>query len=368
MLDVDAIRKPIVALNDVAGIDRPYTFYYDETNNLQKLVLRERGLNVPSPGCFAVGGIVHRGSPPCIEIAALRERLRTQPSATELKLKHVAKGSFLELLDSRKLGMVMQWLSEQGFLVHFLAVDLFYWATTDIVDSLLTGLEQPQLFAAHAFLKDALFSVLRTDLDATAALLKAHHYPDVGRERAPAFLAALKARINCYTGRPRHPGTDMVRGLLDMAGGIESLPFLEDDVPDQLVERFGDFYLSRLALFTSSQHVFDAEASVEAFLCTAELAQNGRPLDYFRFADSKDEPGIQLSDVVIGVVGKMFDFVAGHSAREIEVVLQELTTQQRTTLANLATLIDRSIDQCPAFAHYIISGTDQHRAGLLLGH
>ena len=368
MLHVDAIRKPILALNDVARIDRRYTFYYDETNNLRKLVLRERGLNVPSPRCFAVGGIVHRGSPPGIEIAALRERLRTQPSATELKLKHVAKGSFPELLSSRKLGTVLEWLSDQGFLVHFLAVDLFYWATTDIVDSLLTGLEQPQLFAAHAFLKDALFSVLRTDLDATASLLKAHNYPDVGRARAPAFLAALKAQIECHPGPPRHPGTDMVRGLLDMARDIDSLPFLEDDVPDQLVERFGDFYLSRLALFTSSRHVFDAEASVEAFLRTAELAQNRRPLNHFRFADSKDEPGIQLSDIVIGVVGKMFDFVAGHSAREIAAVLHEMTSQQRTTLEGLASLIDRSIDQCPAFAHYILSGTDQHRAGLLLGH
>ena len=111
MLDVDAIRMPIMALNDVAGIDRPYTFYYDETNNLRKLFLREGGLNVPAPGCFAVGGIVCRGSSPCIDIVDLRERLRTQPSATELKLKHVAKGSFLELLDSRKLGTVMQWLS-----------------------------------------------------------------------------------------------------------------------------------------------------------------------------------------------------------------------------------------------------------------
>jgi hypothetical protein len=367
MLDVDAIRKPVLALNDVAEIDRPHTFYYDETNNLRKLVLRERGLNVPSPGCFAVGGIVHRGSSPCVKIADLRERLRTQPSATELKLKHVAKGSFLELLGSRKLGTVVQWLSDQGFLVHFLVVDLFYWATTDIVDSLLTGLEQPQLFAAHTFLKDALFSVLRTDLDATASLLKAHNYPDVGRERIPAFLAALKAQIDCHPGRPQHSGTDMVRGLIDMASDIDSLPFLEDDVPDQLVERFGDFYLSRLALFTSSQHVFDEEASVEAFLRKAELAQNGRPLSHFRFADSKDEPGIQLSDIVIGVIGKMFDFVASCPAQKIDAVLNEMTSQQRSTLEGLASLIDRSIDQCPAFAHYIISGTDQHRASLLLG-
>ena len=367
MLDVDAIRKPIMAMNNVAGIDRPYTFYYDETNNLRKLVLRERGFNVPSPGCFAVGGIVHRGSPPCIEIAALRERLRTQPSATELKLKQVAKGSFLELLDSRKLGTVMQWLSDQGFLVHFLAVDLFYWATTDIVDSLLTGLEQPQLFAAHVFLKDALFSVLRTDLDATASLLKAHHYPNVGRERMPAFLAALRAQIDSHPRRLRHSGTEMVGGLLDMASNIDSLAFLEDEVPDQLLERFGDFYLSRLALFTSSQHVFDEEASVEAFLRKAELAQNGRPLSHFRFADSKDESGIQLADIVIGVIGKMFDFVTSCPAQEIDAVLNDMTSQQRTTLEGLASLIDRSIDQCPAFAHYIISGTDQHRAGLLPG-
>ena len=368
MLDVDAIRKPLLALNDVAGIDRPYTFYYDETNNLRKLVLRERGLNVPFPGCFAVGGIVYRGSPPCIDLADLRERLCTQPSATELKLKYVAKGSFLELLDSRKLGTVMQWLSDQGFLVHFLAVDLFYWATTDIVDSLLTGLEQPQLFPAHAFLKDALFSILRTDLDATASLLKTHRYPDIGRERMPAFVAALQAQIDLHPARPRHPGTDMLRSLLNMARDIDSLPFLEDEVPDQLVERFGDFYLSRLALFTSSQHVFDEEASVEAFLRKAELAEDGRPLSHFGFAESKDEPGIQLSDIVIGVVGKMFDFVAASSAREIVAVLHEMTAQQRTTLAGLALLIDRSIEQCPAFAHYIISGTDQHRAGLLLGH
>jgi len=365
--DVNDLRDPVVRNFALPNVDRPYRFFYDETNNVRRLTIEEGRLNVARPECFVLAGLVQRQPAAAIDLAPLRERLRLQPNVGEIKLKHIGKGGFLEILASSKLRTLLRWLTDESMLVHYHVTDVLYWSIVDIVDSIIASSEEAMgLAPAAAMLKDGLYAILRDDVDGTAEMLSRYRYPDVGPDRREAFMRELLDMLEAREGTLPHFEHYMLKGLLQMGAKAASLPFIEDDAPDMLVETFGHFFLHRIAVFKNSEHVLDEEPVIEAFVEAAGLTDGGAPFRNFRFADSRTEPGVQLSDVVAGLLGKAFTYVNRTPHDELERDLAALSDQQRASLALLARLIDRSTDESPAFAHWVLSAEDQSRAALLL--
>lgn len=67
MTDINDLRTPVLAMNNLPNVDGAYTMHYDETNNIRRLHLTPDGLNVRAPQCFVLGGIAHRGAPPPLD-------------------------------------------------------------------------------------------------------------------------------------------------------------------------------------------------------------------------------------------------------------------------------------------------------------
>ena len=366
MIDINGIRDSMIAANGLSEVDGCYTFYYDETNNVRKLHLTPGGMNILAPDCFVLGGVVHSGSPKPIDLAALRTALRLQPSVKELKLKHLGQGDFPTLLGSPKVQTLLEWLTAQGFFLHYQVVDLLYWSIVDIVDSILTEAGEPQLLIAHRMLKDGLYTVLRGDVAGTAEMLGRYNYPDVGRARRRAFIAELRDLVEHRGDMLEHVPFYMLKGMLQIAQGLEALPYLEDEAPNVLIDSFGPFFMSRLCLFKNAQHILDEERHIEAYISSLQLTDRAEPLRHYRFANSKTEPGVQISDPVAGLLGKLFTYVNRTPLRDLEADMANFTDQQRGNLTLLARQLDASTDECPAFAQYVISAEDQQRASILL--
>jgi len=366
MIDVNKMRNTIIAAYRLRNVDEPYTFYYDETNNVRKLHLTPNGMNIRKPDCFVLGGIVHRGPPRLIDLAPLRTALRLQSSAKEIKLKHLGAGDFLQLLESPKVETFLKWVAAQEFLVHFQVTDLLYWSIVDIIDSIITEVDEPSLMAVHLLLKDSLYTVLRDDVEGTAQLLGRYNYPDVGRERRTAFIAELRDLIEHREHMLEHFPFYMLKGLLQMAGRLHSLPYLEDETPNVLIDGFGTFFMNRLCLFKNSQHILDDEKQIEAYLELHPLNDSGAPLRHFRFANSKSEAGVQLSDPIAGLLGKLFSHVNRTPLDDLDKQIANLTDQQRRSIALLAKLLNASTDECQGFVQPIISVEDRQRASFVL--
>ena len=366
MLDVNEMRNPIIAAYGLSNVDREYTFYYDETNNVRKLHLTRDGMNIRRPECFVLGGVLHLGGPKPIDLAALKSELRLQSNVEELRLKHIGSGGFLDLLRSARLGVFLDWLSAEGLLVHYQVTDVLYWSIVDVVDSILTEAGARHLMAVHFMLKDSLYSVLRNDVDGTAELLGRYKYPDVGRVRRAAFIAELLELVEQREQMLEHLSCYMLKGLLQMARDLDSLPYLEDETPNVLIDGFGAFFANRLCLFKNGHHILDDETQVEAYLGSLCLADRGEPLRHYRFANSKVEPGVQISDAVAGLLGKLFTYLNRTNMAALEPDTVAMSDIQLRNLSLLARLLDRSTDECPGFAQYVISVEDQQRAAFLL--
>jgi hypothetical protein len=177
IVDLDKLRDQQIRLHGLDETDIEATFYYDETNNFRSLSIGTGGLNVAELKVFVLGGVLHRGAQRSLDIGALRKAMWIQPSAVEIKLEHVAKGSFLDVLRSKKLATFFRWLTANDLLMHYHALDPFYWAIVDIVDSILPSVGNPMLLLNQGILKSDLNEVLRVDIPATVSLFHRHGYP-----------------------------------------------------------------------------------------------------------------------------------------------------------------------------------------------
>ena len=367
MIDVNDLRRPASLLHGLVRADEAYTLYYDETNNIRRLLLAGEGLNVPELKCFVLGGIGHAGSDRPIDLAPLRRSARIQPNAPELKFEYFGKGDFPAVLASPRITAFLEWVAEQGFLAHYLTLDPFYWSTVDIIDSVLTDADAVQLHAIAPQLKSDLYGVLRSDLVRTTALLSRYNFPDVGRERRADFLKEIRRCLEDESESLDDFSYQMLKGVLQIGERGASLPFLEDEEPVVLIDTFADFFLERLSILKHADHVLDTEEVIIKRVAALDLRDGDLPFRNYRFIErSHDEPGVQASDVMVGLLGKFFSWIVETDLETVGRARAELSPIQARNAQMLAALLDRSTDENAALANTIISLVDQEKAFVFL--
>lgn len=366
MIDIDGWREKQIRLHGLTGTDANATFYYDETNNIRKLYIGAQGLNVAELKVFILGGVVHTGEPPPFDLLSLRAAMQIQKTALEIKLEHVARGSFLDLLRSRKLATFLRWLLESDLLIHYHDLDPFYWSVVDIVDSLLLGIGNPMLMMHHVWLKSDLAEILRVDTTATVSLFRRHGYPGLMPEAREPFLRELIQIFNDHSEVIPAPNAELLRQVLWAGLELDDLTFIEGDMPHRLIEDFSMFYLTRIAVFNRATHILDIEESIRDRLAALHIMRAGQPATHFHFVDSKTEPGIQLSDVVVGLLGKMHTYFTNTPRDKVAKDRDSLAGISIENAALLRDCISRSHDQNIAFLNHVASQYDLQKIDVFL--
>jgi hypothetical protein len=207
---------------------------------------------------------------------------------------------------------------------------------------------------------------LRHDLQDTVTLFGRYSYPDVGRERRRDFVGELLERLEARFDLLEHFSAMMLKGVLQIGEKLDSLPYLEDETPNVLIDGFGAFFVQRICVFKNSSHIFDVEKVVEKYIGEQAFMDGDRRLQTYRFAVSHDEPAIQTSDVVAGMLGKFFSLLQRCDRQELFEMRRSLNTRQKISLSLLRRLRDRSLEENTAFAHVILSLEDRRREALFL--
>ena len=116
-------------MNPNLNFDTDWIFYYDETNNFKKLHIKDRtDFNVNIENNFVLGGLCHDLSIN-IDESLIFSNIPLQKSAKEVKLKHIANGSFLEILKSTKLTVFMENIIKMPSTLSIRIIYLSYWLT-----------------------------------------------------------------------------------------------------------------------------------------------------------------------------------------------------------------------------------------------
>lgn len=363
MKNSDDIRDLEIRLHGLNRADVPYTLYYDETNNHRKLHVTTNGLNVKDPGCFVLAGVAIASNVAVPDIQDLRRVLFLQPTTGEIKLTHIAKGDFIQILRSRRLGDLLDWVESQGLHIYYQCLDQLYWSIVDIVDSAILAAERPDLVAVAPPLKDMLNIALRSDFDTTLSLFRSFNFPAIDPRDGPRFYEALRTILQRQASHLHPVYGRLLDSLFEAAAEGETFPFIEGTLDDAhiLIEGFDIFFRHRLTILGKSEHVLDVEEVVrekfQSFPLPAGIA--------FRFSDSKHEPMIQLSDVIAGLLGKFFNYLVLNSPAKIRNDITALDARQRSNLSKLGAHLTRAAEENNAFAHRVMSLTDTAKTNLL---
>ncbi|WP_289036544.1 DUF3800 domain-containing protein [uncultured Roseibium sp.] len=356
MIDIDEIRDPQIQMFGLTGADAVYTFYHDETNNIRKLHIDEQGLNVPELKTFVLGGVVHEGPQRPLDLSSLRQAMRIQSSANEIKLKHVAKGEFLDILKSSKLTTFLQWIADNDLMLHYHELDPLYWSVVDVIDSILPELGNPMLIQYHALLKSDFAEIVRHELPFVVDLFRQYDYPDIAPQSREPFLNELIDLVERNAGLLHEEmNAMMLKGVLQAGRALDELAFIEGFTARKLIEDFSAFYRNRVAVFKNAEHIMDMETEIRDAFEDIQLSCSGEPVTNYRFADSQSESGIQLSDITVGVIGKMHTYLSQTSSEEVDIDRAALTGTALQNAELLRDLIDSSNAANQAFIHHVAS-------------
>src|SRR5690554_6274844 len=89
--EISEVRKLTKMMTPTADFETSFTFHYDETNNIKKFYVRENDFNYTFTANFILGGLVYEGNAP--DVKPLIDSFKLQKTATEVKFKHIAKGT-----------------------------------------------------------------------------------------------------------------------------------------------------------------------------------------------------------------------------------------------------------------------------------
>ncbi|MFA7351254.1 MAG: DUF3800 domain-containing protein [Methylotenera sp.] len=333
------------------GTEDEWVFYYDETNNIRKLHLTEDGANAEFKN-FVLGGIAHprnRGLP---DTNSLIESLVLQKSATEIKFNQLATGSFLGVLNSKKIRTLLKWLIDNDIYIHYTNFNILYWSLVDLVDSLWSDEEILQYAPYQLEIKNELFRLCNIELDIFTQLLRKYHYPNIKRSQNVSFMSEVADHFESFTKEPRTDITKLVIALMRHGATIEEMAFLVDNDDDILINSFKDMYLRPIYIYPNSIHIFDKEDSVQIDLKNHVVKFRDRLVSY-SFVDSKQSIGIQISDGICGLLGSYFNFLEENTIEQLKGIKSKLNLGQTSTLELLKTLIDASDEASNGFCHRI---------------
>jgi hypothetical protein len=373
---------------------KKYTLYYDESNNVRKLLLSgsrfniDRDPNQDSSPIFILAGIAFKGESKEFNFSLLKEKLRIQKPSDELRFSKMVKirarytplEAFKYTLGSSNFETLFNYLINNEILIHYQMINTVYWSFIDIVDDLVMCTKSNDDIKKHSFYKSCLYRLIQLDKDNFLSLMSGFNFPNIQKTESLNFLNRLNDLIMKNIGslliKNKKENLDnfmlfqlgeLVYKCINLFSQNLNFEMVFDIEKDVLIEDFSVFYINRINTFPNSVHVLDNESKVEETIikiCNSEPKY--RDLN-FSFVESVELENyrVQISDVLSGFIRLYFGFLEFASIEEVISFNNKLNPLQKRTLSLFKTLLDKSVDECHLLLHRVLSPIDEHKAKIL---
>lgn len=339
--DVNILRE-IAA--EMSGFELPndkMTFYYDETGNCRKFYLNENGINSVDAlkHDYILGGICFDGIDCPADIEKLFNNLHFQQSLKELKFKHLVKknNNFFDNLNEERLTCFLDWLNTSQLFLHFSTVNNFYYSIVDIVDCLWET--HPQFGLEWNFqLKSALYQFACKYKEQFIDLFIRYRYPNIKPNEIGSFCREIVGLIE--KDNDDDFMLEYLGQMLKMNAKEEKMCFLQDNTTGLLIDEYYMFRINRCCMFKNSFHYFDEESIDEAKMKEINFISGKIILKNYKFINSAEDRLIQVSDAVVGILAKLFEYVDEIQENELIGSMKNATDRQLSNLKILNNLVD----------------------------
>ncbi|RRD90826.1 DUF3800 domain-containing protein [Conchiformibius steedae] len=356
-------------------------FYFDETNNIRKFYLSSKKMNyvnsMDTP--FILGGVAMRPSLLNdikfeLSIEELFKKWGVQTSQKEVKFKHIANGDFPTILTSKKLDNLFDFLNEQEIFIHMYVLDVIHWSLIDIIESKCAfnvckeflWIDERIFYEVKALLTEIARTFMRDFFKELFEL----GYPDISNKQDD-FISFLKkylckyARSQEYKNSPIHPLLLKILWIIFIEfekndDENDAFCLLKGELAYNLIKEFNDFYLYRIEQFPNSHLLFDEEKQVMDRLKDFP----SKHLNY-KFIKSNGNKLIQMSDILIGFVRCLFNYLSGINYANVEENYQNLDEIQKKCLQKFFLIYEKSVSKDEKMVVFTCSIFDLFKFNLL---
>lgn len=317
--NIDPLVSMQQELCDMWGINNQtkYVFYYDESNNCRKFWVDDskQQFNTDHTADFVLAGLVRKEEEKVeASLETFRKPLKLQANVEEIKFKNLyAKGDFLQCVKERRLFETLSWIDKSPFYIHYTNVNNLFYTLVEIFDSIVKPDEISEFGYDYFKMKSVFYYMFKGKADALQILMFKYKYPNIQREDVEAFCNDLLFLLG--SRREMKEEEKFLAGMLARAAESDELVFLHDNDDYVMQENYAEFYADPIRKYQKSRHIFDEETTVQDIV-KKQIAMGENMADNFRFVKSETNIFVQLSDVVAGILGKLFKYINSTSVNQ----------------------------------------------------
>lgn len=298
-------------------------FYYDESNNCRKFWLNpaKKNFNHDFREDFVIAGVASE-SEFQIPFEELKQRFDLQKNAVELKSKSLFHGKdFLQCMGTKQVTALIRLFSDYDLYMHYSHVNNFFYTIVEIFDSITTPEEIYNLGFDYFGLKTTFYYMLFPNVDKVKQIMIKYSYPNLKTEKIEGFCNDLLNSIDLRY--KQKPDEKFILEMLKRASKSTEMVFIQNNVDFVMQEDYSQFYVDLILKFPKAMHHFDEELSIQN-----KVIKTINGVANYEFVNSKDNTMIQISDVVAGLLGKMFTFINSIPTNVMRETVAELNNVQ----------------------------------------
>ena len=137
-------------------------------------------------------------------------------------------------------------------------------------------------------------------------------------------------------------------GMLARAAESDELVFLHNNDDYVMQENYAEFYIDPIRKYQKSRHIFDEEIIVQDIV-KKQIAKGENMADNFKFVKSETDIFVQLSDVIAGILGKLFKYINSTSVNQRRRDIEDLSKIQVDNILLIDKLRTEANQENPGF-------------------
>lgn len=315
-LSVDNIRNEIVS-NNKDEFNKRYIFFYDETNNFRKFYLKnEDRFNESEWKYFVLGGLCYEDKAERnFEIEELICDLQLQSNTHEVKATHVFREhkNLFECLNSTRLNNILKWIINNKIYIHFEIIDHMKIVAEELSNRIFDDNEKEVGI-------DLIYRIVEQNIENVRKIMykytSSEEFCDV-----KGYLEEWKNLVKKCIERDKsilmnNDFANKFGKMLFYDWIIEKIELAQKSslgqkqINKSFIESYLSFYQIMPMLFLRSKHIYDEEPEIQKELSlSAHFYAEKQKIENYEFWNSKKSQWIQLSDVVVYLIEKLFEYI-----------------------------------------------------------
>lgn len=302
-------------------------FYYDESDNIRNFNLKNGNYNTNYFSQFTLGGIVSDTPINDLDLEELYDKLCLQKSIRELKSHNILnkKKSGIAQFESKNLNILLTFLLESHYHLHYSAINVFYFGVVvDIISSLLEF--NKDIYCSQSLvnsLKACLYKCMYSEAENWGKILSELKFPNLNLKSQGILFRELYSSISRFDDHKYTNQKEQILYLIKNFPKDRILIFLSDEEDYILINNFKDFYLQKVFIYDKAKHIFDEEPKIKKLL-EKEGIKEFNIYNRYEFVTSHDMKAIQISDVCVSVICILYKFLASRNLFQIENYIKKL--------------------------------------------